>query len=108
MTCKFFPTVDGDYNEIRQGSDMAVLLNSIEGNRLCGLAFMDSFKDGKTLGVVNKDCVIGRYSFGHEIAHMFGCFHNRETKMKSKNIYPNGFGFLMKPPVHSGFRTIMS
>ena len=86
-----------------------MLLNSIEGNKLCGLAFIDSFKEGKTMGVVNKDCAIGKYSFGHEIAHMFGCNHNREAKnKKSKNIYPNGFGFLMRPPANSGFRTIMS
>ncbi len=51
--------------------------------------------------------VAGYYSFGHEIAHMYGCQHNQETGATNPT-YPTAFGFLMRPPVNSGFRTIMA
>ncbi len=49
----------------------------------------------------------GYYSFGHEIAHMYGCDHNREVS-QGNSAYPNAHGFLMNPPVNSGLRTIMA
>ena len=47
------------------------------------------------------------YSFGHEIGHMYGCFHNREEG-KINEVYPTAYGFLMRPPVESGKRTILA
>jgi hypothetical protein len=38
---------------------------------------------------------------------MYGCLHNRETG-NVNSVYPSGYGFLMQPPVNSGFRTIMA
>ena len=38
---------------------------------------------------------------------MYGCHHNRETGATNPT-YPAAFGFLMNPPVNSGFRTIMA
>jgi hypothetical protein len=56
---------------------------------------------------LQKSCATGYYSFGHEIAHMYGCHHNRETGATNPT-YPTAFGYLMRPPVNSGYRTVMA
>ncbi len=73
----------------------------------CGLARLYSFVTGKTYGVVSKNCTLGYYSFAHELAHMYGCQHNRETN-QDNFFSPTAYGFLMRPPVNSGYRTIMA
>ena len=35
------------------------------------------FRDGYTLAVVDKTCATGYFSLGHEIAHSFGCMHDK-------------------------------
>ena len=74
---------------------------------VCGVGKVDSIQSGNTLAVVKKSCAVGYYSFGHEIGHMYGCLHNREEG-KINYGYPEGYGFLMRPPVKSGFRTILA
>ena len=74
---------------------------------VCGVGKVDSIQSGNTLAVVKKSCAVGYYSFGHEIGHMYGCLHNREEG-KINYEYPEGYGFLMRPPVKSGFRTILA
>ncbi len=87
---------------------MAILLNINRKPKACGIANIAAFKQGNTFGVVDKSCALGRLSFGHEIAHMYGCFHNRESLKVANKEYPIGYGFLMRPPVHSGLRTILA
>jgi hypothetical protein len=99
-------STEGDFNNIRQSSDIAILLTS-GGKNSCGVAYFDTISYGITMGVVAKDCATGYYSFGHEIAHMYGCDHNREVAPVN-SAYENAHGFLMNPPVNSGFRTIMA
>jgi len=36
----------------------------------CGIAWFDVIASGQTLGVVQRSCATGYYSFAHEIAHM--------------------------------------
>ena len=87
---------------------MAILLNRNAEPSACGIAFLDSFKKGNTFGVVDKSCALGQLSFGHEIAHLYGCYHNRESLSRPNPHYPIGHGFLMRPPVRSGLRTILA
>jgi hypothetical protein len=100
-----FNTPDGDFNTLRKSADIAMLMTN--GGDACGIAYLDVVTSGQTLGVVAKSCATGYYSFGHEIAHMYGCHHNRETGA-SNPTFPAAFGFLMRPPVNSGFRTILA
>jgi hypothetical protein len=67
---------------------------------------MDGTRSGKTLGVVGHGCATGYFSTGHEIGHMYGCDHNIEVDGPNP-IYPTANGFLINPPVNSGFRTIL-
>ena len=48
-------------------------------HRTCGIAYTDALSTGATLSVTRKACAAGYYSFGHEIGHNFGCYHNPET-----------------------------
>jgi hypothetical protein len=73
----------------------------------CGIAYLNVFSSGQTLGVVQRSCATGYYSFGHEMAHMYGCYHNREVSYQ--NPYSStAYGYWMRPPVNSTYRTIMA
>jgi len=102
----FLFSAKDDYKTFRRGADVTVLLsNSYSDN--CGIAFFDQLEIGQqTFGTVSKGCATGYYSFGHEIAHMVGAHHNKETGVHNP-AYPTGYGFLMKPPSNSGYRTIL-
>ena len=51
----------------------------------------------------------GYYSFLHELSHIFGATHNRETGAKG-NTFSYGYGKLIKKGKTSrdGYRTIMA
>ena len=71
----------------------------------CGVAFFNSASN--PLGLATHKCARGGLSFGHEIAHIFGCDHDRTSD--SGTGY--GFGHLITPKgdsMYSGFRTIMA
>jgi peptidyl-Asp metalloendopeptidase len=74
----------------------------------CGRAHINSLKDGWNIGVVHQSCATGSYSFAHEIAHMFGAHHNREVIEEFDTENPTAYGYLIQPPVNSGYRTIMA
>ena len=96
---------DGDFNAKRVSADIAVLLTNSGDS--CGIAYFDTIQYGINLGVVQRSCATGYYSLGHEIGHMFGAQHNRETGATNPT-YPAAFGYLMRPPVNSDKRTIMA
>ena len=73
----------------------------------CGIAYLDVIASGQTLGVVQRSCATGYYSFAHEIAHMYGAYHNREVAFPNPT-YPTAYGYLMRPPINSGYRTILA
>jgi len=101
----FLASAKNDFKTFRRAADVTVLLsNSYSDN--CGVAYFDQLKSGQTLGTVSKGCATGYYSFGHEIGHMVGAHHNKETGARNP-AYPAGYGFLMRPPVNSGYRTIL-
>ncbi len=65
-------------------------------------------REGPTFAIVLKGCSDYGYVFGHEVSHLFGCDHNREQVNPTNPDAPlgYGFGYLMRPPVNSGFHTI--
>jgi hypothetical protein len=67
-------------------------------------------RDGSTFGIVIKDCAPNSFVFGHEASHLFGCDHNREEVNSTNPGAPlgYGFGYLMRPPVNSGYCTIVA
>ena len=95
----------GNFYSLRKGADVALLIT--EPGDSCGYAYTNSIAGGHTLGVVGRDCATGYYSTGHEIAHMYGCYHNKETSGQNP-YYPNAHGFWMNPPLNSGYRTILA
>jgi hypothetical protein len=102
----FVNAANNDFHTFRRASDVTVLLTN-SFTDACGVAYFDVLAGGQTLGAVTKGCATGYYTFGHEIAHMVGALHNREAG--SVNIpYPTAYGFLMRPPVNSGYRTILA
>ncbi len=102
----FLKAANNNFKTFRRAADVTVLLsNSYSDN--CGVAYTDVLSNGQTLGTVSKGCATGYYSFGHEIAHMVGALHNSEAGSVN-TAYPTGYGFLMRPPVNSGYRTILA
>jgi len=97
---------DGDYNAIRRSADVAIFLSEGVENS-CGIAWLNYIDSGRTLGVVARSCASSQFSFGHEIGHMYGCYHNME-KSGQNPYYPNAHGYLMRPPLNSGYRTFMA
>ena len=67
-------------------------------------------REGPTFAIVLKACSDGGYVFGHEVSHLFGCDHNREQVNPANPDAPLGYqyGYLMRPPVNSGYITIMA
>eukprot|EP00095_Tigriopus_kingsejongensis_P011820 maker-scaffold423_size175618-snap-gene-0.9 protein:Tk11820 transcript:maker-scaffold423_size175618-snap-gene-0.9-mRNA-1 annotation:"hypothetical protein" len=102
MVYKFYNYTFGDMDALRMSADTTLLLVKKFG--ACGGAISNNTE--VPLGVINKGCALGYYSFGHELAHMFGCGHNSEAT--KKGYYPYGFGKFLNPPTNSGYRTIMS
>jgi len=101
-----FILTDGNYNTVRQSADIALLFTT-DGDS-CGIAWLDVTASGKTLGVVAHSCAVDYFSTGHEIGHMYGCYHNREVTTGGNPYYPTANGFLINPPVNSGVRTILA
>jgi peptidyl-Asp metalloendopeptidase len=97
--------IAGNYNSLRKSADIALLMT--EPADYCGIAYLDAIAGGSTIGVVARDCATGYYSTGHEIGHLYGCYHNKETSGQNP-YYPNAHGFWMNPPVNSGYRTILA
>jgi hypothetical protein len=94
-----------DIDTLRNTADTTMLLTA--GGENCGIAYAND--PTNTVGTVKKDCALGYYSFGHELGHMFGAHHNRETG--EVGFLPYGYGFLLQPPGKSwfdGYRTILA
>jgi hypothetical protein len=46
---------------------------------MCGVSFVDETRSGMTVVLVRSDCLFHRYSFAHEVGHVFGGAHQRES-----------------------------
>ena len=104
-----FEKMKGSSDALRNTADAATLLYWGEDwNDICGMANnLRAYSTGKTFSIVRKNCAIGYYSTGHELAHNLGAAHNREY---SRNVYYRyGYGHLIKKGKYfTGLRSIMS
>jgi len=90
---------------LRNTADVAVLLVANWG--LCGQAWGDSIRSGRTMSVTEKSCALGYYTFAHEIGHNIGLMHNPETGNGASN--PGGTGHLIAAGNgKAGARTILA
>ena len=94
------------FAQLRGGADMTMLL-SASGN-YWGIAYTNGLRFGQTIGITRLDRARAT-TFGHEIGHMYGAFHDRRQE---RNFFGSGynFGFLINTPSGrpSGYRTIMA
>ena len=85
----------------RYRADICVLLSDPCG--WCGLATGLNVSASEAFCVVDWDCLMGYYSFGHEIGHLHGCGHDTY-------VYPTNphfsYGHALVN-VSGGWRTIM-
>ena len=100
----FFRHSAASDSQVLNSADVALLVvsGSIAGS--CGIAFVNGFKHGITLGWVAKNCQ--RIVAAHEIGHMFGCAHNRgKNSFTPENGYE--YGNLLKDAQGKGYVTVM-
>lgn len=95
-----------NFSTFRKTADIALLLSASDLSA-CGVAYTNILETGQTLGVVKRSCATGYYSFAHEIGHMYGASHNREQGSTNK-AWPSAYGYLIRPPTSSGYRTILA
>merc|ERR1712002_458421 len=95
-------------DELRNSADAATLL--VKKFDSCGVAKPATFKTGKTVSVTMKSCAVGRFSFGHEIGHNFGCDHDAGNGPNPYYSYGLGKHICMKVDGYwcTGVRTIMA
>ena len=100
-----FRNMKGSDSALRNTADAAALITwTLPG---CGVGYLYSYENGLSFSVTKKSCAAGYYSFGHELAHNFGCHHNREVATNTR--IPYGHGFLIKAGnKNSGVRTILA
>jgi hypothetical protein len=105
-TLSIFATMKGSKESLRHTADAAVLLVVSMGS--CGIAYVNTISSGKTISACAKSCALGYYSFGHELAHNIGAYHNREVGQTNPS-YPSGHGHLIeKGSADTGYRTILA
>jgi peptidyl-Asp metalloendopeptidase len=84
-------------------ADVVVLI--INDGAYCGRAYDIHVAADGAFAVVYWDCATGYYSFGHEIAHLVGCRHDRANDSTAT---PFAWGHGFRHPVTSGgWRTVM-
>ena len=95
----------GDFNKWKNSADIAILLFvGAEWSGICGeAAHINPLESDQHIAAVRKYCFGPTFTFAHEIGHLFGCLHNREVYDSPTTAH----GFLMRPPVNSGYCTIM-
>lgn len=104
---RFRNTSDGFMDEVHiyrsmYSADVCVLI--VDNAENCGLASGISSTSSTAFCVAHFDCVLGNYTFGHEIAHLHGCRHNQQDDPNNSPFaYGHGYCF----PA-GGWRTIMA
>ena len=82
---------------LRQSADTAILLvDAFTNPNSCGQAYkINTIDTGETVSVCAKHCALGYFSFGHELAHTVGLYHNKE-KHGQNPFYSYAHGHLIK------------
>lgn len=92
--------LQGSAARLRVSADAAHLL--VVNLASCGAAYQASLPSGLTISVASKSCALGYFTFGHELAHNFGCGHDPATY--TNQLYQHGHGHL----IQGGFRTVLA
>ena len=108
-TIKNFAAMKGSASALRHSADSTVLLVASMGLWACGRAFdINMISTGETISACGKSCALGYFTFGHELAHTFGAYHNRETGHINPD-YAYGQGHLIaQGKASTGYRSIMA
>ena len=108
-TVNNFVAMKGSTAALRHSADATVLLVASMGPSACGRAYgINKISNGETISACAKSCALGYFSFGHELAHSFGAYHNRETGHINP-FYSYGQGHLIaKGSASTGYRSIMA
>ena len=70
-----FRKMKGTPERLRNTADIAVLLtNDLKDS--CGEGYYEGYKHGWTFAVTSRVCAISRFTFSHEIGHIFGALHS--------------------------------
>ena len=90
-------------------ADTTVLLMASSGSVACGQVYkLNAITTGDMISVCTKSCALGYYSFGHELAHTFGAYHNLETGHLNP-YYWFGQGHLVaRGEASTGVRTVLA
>ena len=100
-----FETMKGSVEAVRGCADSALLL--VTKMSSCGVSYFNTIQTGKTLSASRKDCAQGGFSFGHELAHNFGCHH--DPAQYNNQFYPYGHGHLINQGTgNMGYRSLMA
>ena len=95
--------------ELLNTADSAILLtekSSGAGAAWYCTACSNNYYYGRTIGFAKKSYALGRFTFAHELGHMFGAHHNVEDADNTASFkYSYGFHFSVD---HRSYRTILA
>jgi len=101
-----FARLKGSTEELRGSADAAALL--VQNFNSCGIAYVDTWRNGWTLSAQTKYCALDLFTMGHELGHNFGCTHDRENSSRAPYAY--AYGHFIGPAYMegTGYRTCMA
>ena len=86
-----FYQMKGSVEELRGTADAASLL--VTYSTACGFGTTDTTRNGHTITLGMKHCMLSYYVLGHELGHNFGLLHNKEQG--TNPYYADGHGYLL-------------
>jgi hypothetical protein len=81
-------------------ADLALLMISGATSGVCGIAYLNAYRNGYAYGWVGKGCQT--IVTGHEVGHNFGAYHNKEISSGADEGFE--YGYL----IEGGYASIMA
>jgi hypothetical protein len=97
------PTKWADLIQARDASkaDIAIVVIDNDDDQRCGRSAGYRVEAKKAFAVVNWRCIVGRFSFIHEVGHLVGLYHDPVTRRKFDGVDDDD----VDPPFAQGFIT---